>query len=139
MAFINQSRSIMEVGRTLGFSKFKVFYKIGIPSIRPAIIAGLMLVLMETISDFGAVEHFSVNTFTTGIFSTWFGLYDFHTAKQLAALLLIVVITFLVLEKYSRRKNRYSSGSNVFAPIVAEKLRGSKNFFASLFFQIACH
>ena len=133
MAFINQSRSILEVGRTLGFSKFQVFYKLGIPSIRPAIIAGLMLVLMETISDFGAVEHFSVNTFTTGIFSAWFGLYDFHTAKQLAALLLIVVISFLILEKYSRRKNRYSSGSNVFSPIAAEKLKGSKNILASLF------
>ena len=92
-----------------------------------------MLVLMETISDFGAVEHFAVNTFTTGIFSAWFGLYDFHTAKQLAALLLIVVISFLILEKYSRRKSRYSSGSNVFSPIAAEKLNGFQNIFASLF------
>ena len=133
MAFINQSRSMLEVGRTLGYNRFQVFYKLSIPSIRPAMIAGLMLVLMETISDFGAVEHFAVNTFTTGIFSAWFGLYDFHTAKQLAALLLIVVISFLILEKYSRRRSRYSSGSNVFSPIAAEKLRGYKNIFASLF------
>ena len=133
MAFINQSRSMLEVGRTLGYNKFQIFYKLSIPAIRPAIIAGLMLVLMETISDFGAVEHFAVNTFTTGIFSAWFGLYDFHTAKQLAALLLIVVISFLILEKYSRRKSRYSSGSNVFSPIAAEKLNGFQNIFASLF------
>ena len=133
MAFINQSRSMLEVGRTLGYNKFQIFYKLSIPAIRPAIIAGLMLVLMETISDFGAVEHFAVNTFTTGIFSAWFGLYDFHTAKQLAALLLIVVISFLILEKYSRRKSRYSSGSNVFRPIAAEKLNGFQNIFASLF------
>ena len=133
MAFINQSRSMLEVGRTLGYNKFQIFYKLSIPAIRPAIIAGLMLVLMETISDFGAVEHFAVNTFTTGIFSAWFGLYDFHTAKQLAALLLIVVISFLILEKYTRRKSRYSSGSNVFSPIAAEKLNGFQNIFASLF------
>lgn len=133
MAFINQSRSMLEVGRTLGYNKFQIFYKLSIPAIRPAIIAGLMLVLMEAISDFGAVEHFAVNTFTTGIFSAWFGLYDFHTAKQLAALLLIVVISFLILEKYSRRKSRYSSGSNVFSPIAAEKLNGFQNIFASLF------
>lgn len=133
MAFINQSRSMLEVGRTLGYNKFQIFYKLSIPAIRPAIIAGLMLVLMETISDFGAVEHFAVNTFTTGIFSAWFGLYDFHTAKQLAAFLLIVVISFLILEKYSRRKSRYSSGSNVFSPIAAEKLNGFQNIFASLF------
>ena len=133
MAFINQSRSMLEVGRTLGYNKFQIFYKLSMPAIRPAIIAGLMLVLMATISDFGAVEHFAVNTFTTGIFSAWFGLYDFHTAKQLAALLLIVVISFLILEKYSRRKSRYSSGSNVFSPIAAEKLNGFQNIFASLF------
>lgn len=133
MAFINQSRSMLEVGRTLGYNKFQIFYKLSMPAIRPAIIAGLMLVLMETISDFGAVEHFAVNTFTTGIFSAWFGLYDFHTAKQLAAFLLIVVISFLILEKYSRRKSRYSSGSNVFSPIAAEKLNGFQNIFASLF------
>lgn len=133
MAFINQSRSMLEVGRTLGYNKFQIFYKLSIPAIRPAIVAGLMLVLMETISDFGAVEHFAVNTFTTGIFSAWFGLYDFHTAKQLAALLLIVVISFLILEKYSRRKSRYSSGSNVFSPIASEKLNGFQNIFASLF------
>ena len=133
MAFINQSRSMLEVGRTLGYNRFQIFYKLSMPAIRPAIIAGLMLVLMETISDFGAVEHFAVNTFTTGIFSAWFGLYDFHTAKQLAALLLIVVISFLILEKYSRRKSRYSSGSNVFSPIAAEKLNGFQNIFASLF------
>ena len=136
MAFINQSRSMLEVGRTLGYNKFQIFYKLSMPAIRPAIIAGLMLVLMETISDFGAVEHFAVNTFTTGIFSAWFGLYDFHTAKQLAALLLIVVISFLILEKYSRRKSRYSSGSNVFSPIAAEKLNGFQNIFASLFLSL---
>ena len=133
MAFINQSRSMLEVGRTLGYNKFQIFYKLSVPAIRPAIIAGLMLVLMETISDFGAVEHFAVNTFTTGIFSAWFGLYDFHTAKQLAALLLIVVISFLILEKYSRRKSRYSSGSNVFSPIASEKLNGFQNIIVSLF------
>ena len=41
-----------------------------------------MLVIMETLSDFGAVEHFAVQTFTTGIFRTWYGLYDLQTAMQ---------------------------------------------------------
>ena len=67
MAFINQSRSIIEAGRTLGLNKTQVFYKLGVPMIRPALIAGLMLVLMETLSDFGAVDHFAISTFTTGI------------------------------------------------------------------------
>ena len=56
---------------------------------RPALIAGLALVIMETLSDFGAVEHFAVQTFTTGIFRTWFGMYDLNTAMQLSSILMI--------------------------------------------------
>ena len=60
---------MLEAGRTLGLNKFQTFYKLGIPMIRPAIIGGLMLVIMETISDFGAVDHFAISTFTTGAVS----------------------------------------------------------------------
>ena len=98
IAFINQSRSLREVGETLGFSKFGVFFKLVLPMIRPAIIGGLMLVIMETLSDFGAVEHFAIQTFTTGIFRTWYGMYDLQTAMQLSSLLLIFITFFLVLE-----------------------------------------
>ena len=127
MAFINQSRSIIEAGRTLGLNKTQVFYKLGIPMIRPALIAGLMLVLMETLSDFGAVDHFAISTFTTGIFRTWFGLYDIDTAMQLASCLLLFVIIFLVMERYSRRKATYSNSMSVFRPIKINKLNGINN------------
>ena len=69
-----------------------------------AIIAGLALVIMETLSDFGAVEHFAVPTFTIGIYRTWFGMYDLNTAMQLASLLLIFVSFFLLIERIERRK-----------------------------------
>ena len=62
MALINQSRSILEVGKTLGLNKLGIVFKLALPMIRPAIIAGLMLVIMETLSDFGAVEHFAIPT-----------------------------------------------------------------------------
>ena len=132
MAFINQSRSIIEAGRTLGLNKTQVFYKLGIPMIRPALIAGLMLVLMETLSDFGAVDHFAISTFTTGIFRTWFGLYDINTAMQLASCLLLFVIIFLVMERYSRRKATYSNSMSVFRPIKINKLKGLNNALAFL-------
>ena len=101
MAFINQSRTMLEAGRTLGLNKFQTFYKLGVPMIRPAIIGGLMLVIMETISDFGAVDHFAISTFTTGVFRTWYGMYDIETAKQLASLLLIFAVTLIMIERYS--------------------------------------
>ena len=55
-AFINLSRSMQESARLLGLSQFQVFYKLSLPLIRPAVIGGLMLVVMETLSDFGAVD-----------------------------------------------------------------------------------
>ena len=117
MAFINQSRSILEAGRTLGLGKIEVFYKLAVPMIRPAIIGGLMLVIMETLSDFGAVDHFAISTFTTGIFRTWYGMYDIETAKQLASLLLIFAILLIISERYSRKNARYSNASSVFKPL----------------------
>ena len=115
MAFINQSRSILEAGRTLGLGKLEVFYKLAVPMIRPAIIS-LMLVIMETLSDFGAVDHFAISTFTTGIFRTWYGMYDIETAKQLASLLLIFAILLIISERYSKNA-RYSNASSVFKPL----------------------
>ena len=108
-AFLNQSRDIFDISRTLGLSKSKTFLKVALPLARPAIIAGIMLVAMETLSDFGAVEHFAVPTFTSGIFRTWFGMNDIITAKQLAAFLFLLFLIFIVIEKYSRRKLQYLS------------------------------
>lgn len=133
MAFINQSKSILEAGRTLGLNKIEVFYKLAVPMIRPAVIAGLMLVAMETLSDFGAVDHFAISTFTTGIFRTWYGMYDIHTAKQLASLLLIVAIMFIIAEKYSRKNADYSFAGSVFKQLHLIKLTGFKNCFAFIF------
>ena len=108
-AFINQSRSMKESARILGLNQYQVFYKLALPLIRPAAIGGLMLVIMETLSDFGAVDHFAIQTFTTGIFRTWYGLYDIQTAMQLASLLLITVGVFYMIEKNSRGEGIYLS------------------------------
>ena len=132
MALINQSRSILEVGKTLGLNKLGIVFKLVLPMIRPAIIAGLMLVIMETLSDFGAVEHFAIPTFTTGIFRTWYGLYDLQTAMQLSSLLLIFVTFFIFIERLSRKNISYTSGSPIYGEIMKVKLKGYKNILAFL-------
>ena len=132
MALINQSRSILEVGKTLGLNKLGIVFKLALPMIRPAIIAGLMLVIMETLSDFGAVEHFAIPTFTTGIFRTWYGLYDLQTAMQLSSLLLIFVTFFIFIERLSRKNISYTSGSPIYGEIIKVKLKGYKNILAFL-------
>ena len=129
-AFLNQSQSMLEAGRLLGLNAIQIFYKLGIPIIRPAIIGGAMLVAMETLSDFGAVEHFAIQTFTTGIFRAWYGMYDIQTAMQLASMLLVFVGLFIILEKNSRDNARYTSKSSTYKPKKLKKLKGYKAFFA---------
>ncbi len=133
MAFLNQSRSLMEAGKLLGLNNQSLFFKLAIPMVRPAIIAGLALVIMETLSDFGAVEHFAVQTFTTGIFRTWFGMYDLNTAMQLSSMLLIFVTFFIFLERHERTKMSFSYSSSTFKKTKKTKLTGLKNVFAFLF------
>ena len=106
-AFLEQSVCVLEVSRTLGCSVWRAFFSVALPLARPAVIAGLTLALMETLADFGTVQYFGVDTFTTGIFRTWFGLGDLHAATQLAALMMFFVLMLIVLERWSRQRARY--------------------------------
>ena len=131
-AFLNQSRSMFEVGRTLGLSQASIFLKLALPLVRPALIAGTMIVAMETLSDFGAVDHFAISTFTTGIFRTWYGMYDLTTAMQLASMLLIFITFCLIIERISRKNASYSTIGSNFKPTPVKRLsslRSSVCFF----------
>ena len=132
-AFLNQSRSMFEIGRTLGLSQKLIFLKLALPVVRPALIAGTMIVAMETLSDFGAVDHFAVSTFTTGIFRTWYGMYDLTTAMQLASMLLIFITFCLIIERTSRRNASFSTISSNFKPMPIKKVSSQRSF---LFFLV---
>ena len=131
-AFLNQYRSMFEVGRTLGLSQASIFLKLALPLVRPALIAGTMIVAMETLSDFGAVDHFAISTFTTGIFRTWYGMYDLTTAMQLASMLLIFITFCLVIERTSRKNANYSTIGSNFKPTQVTRL-GSLGSFVCFF------
>ena len=111
-AFSEQSTSFREASHILGVGLSKTFFKTAFPLARPAIIAGLTLVVMETLADYGTVHYFGVPTFTTGIFRTWFGLGDRIAATQLASLLLLTVFFIIVLERLSRKPARFQNLSN---------------------------
>lgn len=108
-AFSEQSTSFREASHILGIGLRKTFLKAALPLARPAIIAGLTLVIMETLADYGTVKYFGVPTFTTGIFRTWFGLGDRIAATQLASLLLICVFLVIIIERYLRQAAKYQN------------------------------
>ncbi len=132
-AFLEQSITTLEASRSLGCSPWQSFFKVALPLARPGIIAGLALALMEALNDFGTVEYFGVNTFTTGIYDTWFGLGERSAAAQLAAFLMLFIFTLIILELWSRRQARYYQNSSPQSHINRYQLTSWRAFLAFLF------
>ncbi|MTW20819.1 ABC transporter permease [Allochromatium palmeri] len=131
-AFLSQSVAVLEVGRTLGQGPWGTFWRVALPLARPAIVAGVTLALMETLADYGTVQYFGVATFSTGIFRVWLGQDEPVAAAQLAALLLVFVLTLILIERGSRRRARYHHSGQRHQPIRRYPLRGWAAFGALL-------
>jgi iron(III) transport system permease protein len=123
-AFMDQSVCAIEVSRTLGRTPWQSFVHVSLPLARPAIIGGIALALMETLGDFGTVQYFGVDTFTTGIYRTWTGMGEPLTAAQLAAILLFIVFGLLLAERWSRGARRYHHMSAYHRALPRYPLRG---------------
>ncbi len=133
-SFLYQSQNLIDLGRNLGFSKFKSFYSIILPAARPAIVAGLSLVAMETLAEFGAVDFFSVNTLTTGIYNAWITFDDLAFANRISFFLLLFIFILFLTENLSRKKAKYHLDTKSgFKQKEKIKLSGTNSFFAFLF------
>ena len=133
-SFLYQSQNLIELGKNLGFSKFKSFYKIILPAARPAIVAGLSLVAMETLAEFGAVDFFSINTLTTGIYNSWIAFDDLAFANRLSFFLLIFIFALFIIENFSRKNAKYHfNNRGGFKQKEKLKLSGINSFFAFIF------
>lgn len=109
--FLNQSNSIIEASKLLKAGELKTFFKLILPLARPAFIAGLLLVLMEVLNDYGAAKYYGINTFTTGIFRAWFSLEEPETAIYLSAILVFIIFGLITAEKWQRRKKGYANAT----------------------------
>jgi iron(III) transport system permease protein len=129
-AFLEQSVCVLEVGRTLGRGPWRLFSSVALPLARPAIAGGMALALMETLNDFGAVQFFGVDTFTTGIYRTWFNLGEPVAAAQLASILLLFVLALILLERWSRGEARFFQTSARYRALPQFHLRGTRGALA---------
>ncbi len=108
-AFAERGTELFEAARTLGLNRAQAWRRAVVPVARPAVAAGALLVVMETLADFGTVSYFGVETFTTGIYRAWQNMGDLAAAAQLALALLFVVLLLIQWEKRSRARARYAS------------------------------
>ena len=133
-SFHYQSQNLIDLGKNLGFSRKKSFFRIILPSARPAIIAGLSLVAMETLSDFGTVDFFNVSTLTTGIYNAWIAFDDLSLANRLSFFLLIFILGLFFVENLSRKKAQYHSPTKSgFKSKTLINLSGPFSFFVFIF------
>lgn len=131
-AFRQQGLDLVNVARSLGVGRWHAFRRVALPMAWPAIAAGVLLALMETLADFGTMAVFNYDTFTTAIYQAWFALFSLPAASQLASILVLLVMCLLVLERALRRRKRYarerpaSAGGSI-------RLDGSRGVAASLY------
>jgi iron(III) transport system permease protein len=131
--FLNQSGRLFEASKLLGVGEFKTVRKLILPLARPAIIGGLVLVMMEVLNDYGAAKYFGVSTFTTGIFRAWFALEEPETAIYLSALLVFIIFVLLGLERWQRRKVSYAVSSKTQVPLKRKTPKRKTYFWVYTF------
>lgn len=119
-SFKTQSQTIFDTCKIYKLSQFKIFYKVAIFISRPAIIGGAMLVLMETLSDYGTVAYYGVETFSAGIFKLWFDMGDSYSASVLAAMLMVFVFIIMIFEHFNKNSKRYSFNTHNTSKLTAK-------------------
>jgi len=112
-AFLRQSQALLEASRILGHGPWRTFLRVALPLARPAIAAGVTLALLEALADFGTVQYYGVQTFTTAIYRTWYGLGNREGAAQISLILIVIAALLILIERQSRGRARFHVASNL--------------------------
>ncbi|GGE34598.1 iron ABC transporter permease [Marinicauda pacifica] len=110
-AFASQSSEAYDAARTLGCGPIEAFQRAALPMARPAIAAGLALVVMESLADFGAVVHLGAPTLSVGIIRAWAGEGSVADAARLALVLVSLAFLIFFIERFQRRRARQAAAS----------------------------
>ncbi len=134
-SFLKSSSSLLYPALSLGKNRFQLFYQVVLPLSRPAIIGGLALVIMEVVNEYGAVQYYGVDTLSTAIYSSWFGLNDPKSSAYLSIIAMSIIFTLLAIERFSRGNSSYKS-ETIAKELKKEKLKGVKKILAYSFLSI---
>lgn len=132
-ALATHSKSIFEVGDSMGLSEYEKLKKIGLPIIRPAVIAGVSFVIMETLAEYATVKYFGVATFATGIFRSWYVLGDENSSFYLSSILLILVFLIIYFEQYTRGARKFYNPVTKISPMEKDKIDKKYSYALSSF------
>lgn len=127
-AFVSIGADMLEVAATLG--QTRPYRRIALPLARPWIAGGMLLVAMEVLADFGTVALFNVDTFTTAIYKSWFGLFSLDAALQLASFLVLAALLLMAAQQRLQSRGRWQQDMS--RPLPRIPLHGLRAWSASL-------
>lgn len=123
-SFAQQSVCVLEVARTLGRTPLAAFLEVALPLARPALAAGVALVIMECLNDLGAVQYLGVETLSASIYATWMQRSNLGGAAQIAAVTLVFVFALLAAERRARGGARVHHTTGRYRSIPFQELHG---------------
>ncbi len=123
-AFRDQSATIVEAARAMGYGRTHTFLRLVLPLARPALVAGVTLAMLETLTDFATVRFFNLPTLSEGVFRVWEGMMNRQAAAELAALLLGFALLAVALERQLRGNARYYQTARPPRPLLPVRLHG---------------
>lgn len=130
--------SMEEAARNLGSSAYAAFFRITLPQLRPAIVAGGLLVALYTLSDFGAVSLLRYDSFTRQIYLQYSSAFDRTPAAVLAVMLVLLVAAILAVELWTRgRAGYFQTGARNAAPVALGRWRLPALVFCSVVVLVA--
>ena len=99
--------ALEESSRGLGHSAWSTFLRVLLPLLRPAMLAGALLVGLYTLSDFGAVSLLRYETFTAVIFQQYDAGLNRTLASAFSLMLMALAMGIVVAESWSRGHSKY--------------------------------
>ncbi|HUR02937.1 MAG TPA: iron ABC transporter permease, partial [Nonomuraea sp.] len=130
-ALLEQAPATYDAARSLGCSPTRALLRVVLPLARPSLMAGAALVMMETLTDFGTVAYFNVETVTVGVYRVWKGTFDRQSATALASLVLAFALIVILAERLARGRARYLQKGGADRGFTPVPLRGAKAWAAT--------
>ena len=131
-SFVQQSVCALEVARTLGRTPLQTLVAVALPLARPALAAGVALVLMECLNDLGAVQYLGVPTLSHSIYATWLQQSNLGGAAQIATVMLVLIAAMFAIERFARGSARVNNSAGSYRSIPFQDLIGWRGYAAAL-------
>ncbi len=132
-AFREQAANTLEAANVLGYEGWQAFRRVALPLARPQIAVGVLLVTMESLTDYGTVSYFSYPTLSERIVVLWNTSFDSASATELASLMVVLALGLMFGERALRRQARFYQQGSYGRRMFRKKLVGSQGWLASIF------